>query len=48
MMRWVLASLVVATIVDAGVLRHRIASDLPSLGEVASAYNEVRSREERS
>jgi len=42
MMRLVLATIVVATIVDAGLIRHRIASDLPSSAEVASAFNEMK------
>merc|ERR1712168_705285 len=42
MMRLVLATIVVATIGDAGLIRHRIASDLPSSAEVASAFNEMK------
>merc|ERR1712168_761736 len=42
MMRLVFATIVVATIVDAGLIRHRIASDLPSSAEVASAFNEMK------
>merc|ERR1712168_405713 len=38
----IMMRLVLATIVVAGLIRHRIASDLPSSAEVASAFNEMK------